>query len=200
MPGHPMSLRVHIVCVSQAASRRGLGPEEPARKSGDRPPQDCLACPPGSAGESTTYLGTFRPTALISPAGRCDGFTQRAVRPSKPLKTRRRYSWRAGSFCAIEYPRTEPGQPSLLARAAARRRAPGAGQRSGCDIPFPHARNTGRAKEHRMHKPSHPRTSLRRLSELRSLALGAAVGAILADPMATIHSWNELLDLLVFWP
>lgn len=45
-----------------------------------------------------------------------------------------------------------------------------------------------------------PRTSLKWLSELRSLALGAAVGAILADPMATIHSWNELLDLLVFWP
>ena len=45
-----------------------------------------------------------------------------------------------------------------------------------------------------------PHTSLKRLSELRSLALGAAVGAILADPMATIHSWNELLDLLVFWP
>ncbi|MER0073867.1 hypothetical protein ABRP53_11165 [Corynebacterium marquesiae] len=50
-----------------------------------------------------------------------------------------------------------------------------------------------------MHKPSHPRTSLRRLSELRSLALGAALGAILADPMATIHGWAELLDLLVFW-
>ena len=62
-----------------------------------------------------------------------------------------------------------------------------------------------------MHKPSHPRTSLRRLSELRSLALGAALGAILADPMATIHGWarttrparllalagNTLLALLV---
>ena len=51
-----------------------------------------------------------------------------------------------------------------------------------------------------MQKPSHPRTSPGRFSELRSLALGAAVGAILADPMATIHSWNELLDLLQFSP
>ena len=51
-----------------------------------------------------------------------------------------------------------------------------------------------------MQRNPNPRTSLKRLSELRSLALGAAVGAILADPMATIHSWNELLDLLVFWP
>ena len=33
-----------------------------------------------------------------------------------------------------------------------------------------------------MQRNSNPRTSLRRLSELRSLALGAAVGAILADP------------------
>lgn len=119
MPGHPMSLRVHIVCCSPAASRRGLGPEEPARKSGDRPPQDCPACPPGLAGGPATYLGTFRPTALISPAGRCDGFTRRAVRPSKPLKARRRYPWRAGGFCAIECAGTEPGQPSRTARAAA---------------------------------------------------------------------------------
>ena len=119
MPGHPMSLRVHKVCVSQAASRRGLGPVPPARKSGDRPPQDCAACPPGLAGGSATYLGTFRPTALISPAGRFSGFTRRAVRPSKPLKTRRRYPWRAGGFYAIEYARTEPGQPSRTARAAA---------------------------------------------------------------------------------
>lgn len=50
-----------------------------------------------------------------------------------------------------------------------------------------------------MQKRSHPRTSLKRLSELRTLALGAAVGAILANPMATIHGWAELLDLLVFW-
>ena len=119
MPGHPMSLRVHKVCVSQAASRRGLGPVPPARKSGDRPPQDCPACPPGLAGGSATYLDTFRPTALISPAGRFSGFTRRAVRPSKPLKTRRRYPWRAGGFYAIEYARTEPGQPSRTARAAA---------------------------------------------------------------------------------
>ena len=119
MPGHPMSLRVHKVCVSQAASRRGLGPVPPARKSGDRPPQDCPACPPGLAGGPATYLGTFRPTALISPAGRFSGFTRRAVRPSKPLKTRRRYPWRAGGFYAIEYARTEPGQPSRTARAAA---------------------------------------------------------------------------------
>ena len=199
MPGHPMSLRVHKVCVSPAASRRGLGPVLPARKSGDRPPQDCPACPPGLAGRSTTYLGTFRPIALVRPAGRCDGFTWRAVRPSKRLKDRRRYPWRAGSFCAIEYPRTEPGQPSRPARAAARRRTPGAGQRSGCDIPFPHARNTGRAKELSMRRNPNPRTSLKRLSELRSLALGAAFGALLADPMTVIHSWTELLDLLVFW-
>ena len=50
-----------------------------------------------------------------------------------------------------------------------------------------------------MQRNPNPRTSLRRLSELRSLALGAALGAILADPMATIHGWAELLDLLVFW-
>ena len=49
-----------------------------------------------------------------------------------------------------------------------------------------------------MQRNPNPRTSLRRLSELRSLTLGATFGAILADPMATIHSWNELLDLLVF--
>jgi len=48
-------------------------------------------------------------------------------------------------------------------------------------------------------KRSHPRTSLKRLSELPSLALGAAIGAIFADPMDAIHSWTELLDLLVFW-
>lgn len=118
MPGHPMSLRVHIVCCSPAASRRGLGPFPPARKSGDSPPQDCPACPPGLAGGPATYLATFRPTALIGPAGRCGGFSRRAVRPSKPLKTRRRYPWRAGGFCAIEYARTEPGQPSRPARAA----------------------------------------------------------------------------------
>ena len=46
---------------------------------------------------------------------------------------------------------------------------------------------------------TNPRTSLKRLSELCSLALGAAVGAILANPMATIHSWAELLNLLAFW-
>jgi hypothetical protein len=51
-----------------------------------------------------------------------------------------------------------------------------------------------------MQRNPNPRTSLRRLSELHSLTLGATFGAILADPMATIHSWNELLDLLVFWP
>jgi hypothetical protein len=50
-----------------------------------------------------------------------------------------------------------------------------------------------------MKRDPRPHTSLRRLSELLSLTLGAALGAILADPMATIHSWNELLDLLVFW-
>ena len=50
-----------------------------------------------------------------------------------------------------------------------------------------------------MKRAPRPHTSLRRLSELLSLTLGAALGAILADPMATIHSWNELLDLLVFW-
>jgi hypothetical protein len=50
-----------------------------------------------------------------------------------------------------------------------------------------------------MQKPSHPRTSPGRFPDLLSLALGAAVGALLADPMATIHGWAELLDLLVFW-
>ena len=49
-----------------------------------------------------------------------------------------------------------------------------------------------------MQNHSHPHTSPGRFSDLLSLALGAAFGAILADPMATIHSWNELLDLLVF--
>ena len=91
---------------------------------GDRTAQDCPACPPGLAGGPATYLGTFRPTALISPAGRCGGFSRRAVCPSKPLKTRRRYPWRAGGFCAIEYARTEPGQPSRTARAAAQTEHP----------------------------------------------------------------------------
>lgn len=50
-----------------------------------------------------------------------------------------------------------------------------------------------------MQKRSHPRTSPGRFSEQLSLALSAAVGAILADPMATIHGWAELLDLLQFW-
>lgn len=51
-----------------------------------------------------------------------------------------------------------------------------------------------------MQRNSNPHTSLRRLSELLSLTLSAALGAILADPIATIHGWSELLDLLVFWP
>lgn len=50
-----------------------------------------------------------------------------------------------------------------------------------------------------MQKRSHPRTSPGRFSEQLSLALSAAVGAILANPMDTIHGWAELLDLLVFW-
>ena len=50
-----------------------------------------------------------------------------------------------------------------------------------------------------MQKPSHPRTSPERFSDLLSLALGAAIGALLADPMTVIHSWTALLDLLVFW-
>ena len=50
-----------------------------------------------------------------------------------------------------------------------------------------------------MKRTPRPHTSLKRLSELLSLALGAAVGAILANPMETIHGWAELLDLLVFW-
>ena len=119
MPGHPMSLRVHKVCVSQAASRRGLGPVPPARKSGDCPPQDCAAYPPGLAGGSATYLGTFRPPGLVRPAGRCSGSTRRAVCPSKRLKTRQRYPWRARHSCAIGHTRTAPGQPSRTARAAA---------------------------------------------------------------------------------
>lgn len=50
-----------------------------------------------------------------------------------------------------------------------------------------------------MQKPSHPHTSPERFSDLLSLALGAAIGALLADPMTVIHSWTALLDLLVFW-
>jgi len=50
-----------------------------------------------------------------------------------------------------------------------------------------------------MQNHSHPRTSPGRFSDLLSLALGAAVGALLANPMTVIHSWTELLDLLVFW-
>ncbi|MEX3515053.1 MULTISPECIES: hypothetical protein [unclassified Corynebacterium] len=42
-------------------------------------------------------------------------------------------------------------------------------------------------------------TSPGRFSELLSLALGAAIGVLLADTMTAIHSWTELLDLLVFW-
>lgn len=50
-----------------------------------------------------------------------------------------------------------------------------------------------------MQKSSHPRTSSGRFSEQLSLALSAAVGAILANPMDTIHGWAKLLDLLQFW-
>ena len=51
-----------------------------------------------------------------------------------------------------------------------------------------------------MQRNPNPRTSLRRLSELFLLGLGAALGATLADPMDRIHSWNELLSLLQFSP
>ena len=91
---------------------------QPENQAGS-PPQDCPACPPVLAGGTATYLETFRPTALVRPAGRCNGFTRRAVRPSKPLKTHQRYPWRAEGFCAIEYAKTEPRQPSRTARAAA---------------------------------------------------------------------------------
>ena len=104
---------------------------------GDRTAQDCPACPPGLAGGPATYLGTFRPTALVSPAGRCGGFSRRAVCPSKPLKTRQRYPRRARSFCTIEYPRTESGQPSLLARAAARSLYYALGRREGARFARP---------------------------------------------------------------
>lgn len=50
-----------------------------------------------------------------------------------------------------------------------------------------------------MPKTPQPNTSPGRFSEQLSLALGAAIGAILADPMIVIHSWTDLLDLLVFW-
>lgn len=87
----PILIKSAYSVCSPAASRRGLGPVLPSRKSGDRPPQDCPACPPGLAGGTATYLGTFRPTVLVSPAGRCSGVTRRAVHPSKRLKARQRY-------------------------------------------------------------------------------------------------------------
>ena len=71
------------------------------------------------SGRSATYLGTFRPPGLVRPAGRFSRSTRRAVCLSKRLKTRQRYPWRAKRFCAIEYARTVPGQPSRSARAAA---------------------------------------------------------------------------------
>lgn len=150
------------------------------------------------SGRSATYLGTFRPPGLVRPAGRFSRSTRRAVCPSKRLKTRQRYPWRAKRFCAIEYARTVPGQPSRTARAAAQT------ERLELDNAtvwiFLFARpKYGHAKEDPMQKRSHPRTSSGRFSEQLSLALSAAVGAILANPMDTIHGWAELLDLLQFW-
>ena len=120
-----MSLRVHIVYCSPAASRRGFGPV----KSG---PKDCL---PWRVGQQHIWVHSACP-GLSGLRGRCSSSTRRAVCPSKRLKTWQRYQWRAGRFCAIGHTRTAPGQPSRTARAAARRRAPGAGQRGGLDIPF----------------------------------------------------------------
>lgn len=70
-------------------------------RAGSSGPKDYLAYPSVLAGRPATYLDTFRPTALISPAGRCDGFSRRAVRPSKPLKTRRRYPWGLGASARL---------------------------------------------------------------------------------------------------
>lgn len=119
MPGHPMSLRVHIVCVPQplrgVGSGRFLRPENQAT---DRRKNARLVRQDWWVGQQHIWTHSA-PSALVSPAGRCDGFTRRAVRPSKRLKTRWRYPWRARRFCAIEYARTAPGQPSRTARAAA---------------------------------------------------------------------------------
>ncbi len=130
------SLRVHIVWCSPAASWPGLGPGFPARETGGTPPKDCPACPPGLAGRPTTYLGTFRPTALVRPAGRCSGFTRRAMCTSERLKTQQRYPWRARHSCAIEHTRTAPGATEPSGSGGSPGQAPGVGQRGGSDIPF----------------------------------------------------------------
>ena len=153
---------------------------------------------PALTGRSATYLGTFHPPGLVRPAGRFSRSTRRAVCPSKRLKTRQRYPWRARRFCAIEYARTEPGQPSRPARAAAQTEHPEPDNAPVWIFLFARPKY-GHAKEVPYAKPSHPRTSPGRFSDLLSLALGAAVGALLADPMTVIHSWTALLDLLVFW-
>lgn len=74
---------------------------------------------PTPASRPATYLDTFHPPGLVRPVGRCSGSTRRAICPSKRLKTRQQYSWRARHSCAIEYTRTAPGQPIRPARAAA---------------------------------------------------------------------------------
>lgn len=102
------------------------------------------------------------------------------------------------SFCAIEHARTAPGQPSRTARAAAQTEHLEPDNATVRIFLFARPKY-GHAKEDPMQKRSHPRTSPGRFSEQLSLALSAAVGAILADPMVTIHGWAELLDLLVFW-
>lgn len=134
------------------------------------------------AGRSATYLDTFRPTAPVRPAGRFSHSTRRAVCPSKRLKTRQRYPlWRARASARLSTRGLYRGnravrlgrqpRPSIWSRTTHRLR-----------YSFSARPKYGTCKEESMKRTPRPHTSLKRLSELLSLALGAAVGAILANP------------------
>ena len=140
----------------------------------------------------TTYLETFHHLGLYGPAGRCSGSTRRAVRPSKPLKTRQRYP--SDVSARLSTRGLHRGN-----RADRLGRQPRPSTWSWTTRRFGYSFSRDRNTTVQGRTMTNPRTSLKRLSELCSLALGAAVGAILANPMATIHSWAELLNLLVFW-
>lgn len=194
MPGHPINTKsaYSVLCSSRFAAWTRAGFTGPKDRRGAAERLTALA------GRPATYLGTFRPTALVRPAGRFSRSTRRAVCPSKRLKTRQRYPWRARASARLSARGLHRGnragrlgrqpRPSTWSRTTHRLR-----------YSFSARPKYGTCKEESMKRTPRPHTSLKRLSELLSLALGAAVGAILANPMDTIHGWAELLDLLVFW-